>query len=402
MSWLANLTFRTSSILINPGFGSGSGDARRFAWSSPNLEAIPHARNLAQEPHPWRGGRRRCRSGAQRSRRRKRQRRHRPPAAHKPGGTGARRSPRHQARRDPDAGEPELRPLLRLAAGVCAASATRPTIQLPGGLPVWRQPSTAPGAAGYLDPVPVAAVRSGTFTGRQPPSLRAVGAQNYGGTDHSWEDQFGAWYGGLMNAWQYAKGGPTTLGFLDPPRHPVPLRPRRRLHDRRRLPLLGARRHRPQPHLAVVRARSTPSKQNGTFVAYSGGDELGDFLPWESYPETLQSAGPELEDLPGHRQLRRQRRAVLQDVRRAATRRKAAPPGARHQRLLRQRPGDRPRAVGPRELQRRQPGQRHQGRRHGRASCRRSAGWSPTSSTPSTRTARRPTAPTTSARSSRP
>ena len=27
------------------------------------------------------------------------------------------------------------------------------------------------------------------------------------------------------------------------------------------------------------------------FVAFSGGDELGKFLKWQSYPETLQAAG---------------------------------------------------------------------------------------------------------------
>ncbi len=41
--------------------------------------------------------------------------------------------------------------------------------------------------------------------GHQPPSSE-VGAQGYGGTSHSWEDQHGAWYGGLMNGWVFAKG----------------------------------------------------------------------------------------------------------------------------------------------------------------------------------------------------
>ena len=43
-------------------------------------------------------------------------------------------------------------------------------------------------------------------------------------------------------------------GVPDPRRHPVPLRPRRRLHRLRRLPLLVHRRHRPQPLLHVDRA----------------------------------------------------------------------------------------------------------------------------------------------------
>ena len=89
----------------------------------------------------------------------------------------------------------------------------RSTITLPGGYSVWQQPTTAPGqpVTGTQYPWRLA---SGTFSGAQPPSPE-IGAQNYGGTDHSWESQHGAWYGGLMNAWYYAKGGPTTLGFLN-------------------------------------------------------------------------------------------------------------------------------------------------------------------------------------------
>src|ERR1700749_5338707 len=80
------------------------------------------------------------------------------------------------------------------------------TILLPGDLPVWQQPSTAPGlpVTSTQFPWPLS---SGTFTGSQPPSAEQ-GAQNYGGTDHSWESQHGAWYGGFMHVWQYAKGGP--------------------------------------------------------------------------------------------------------------------------------------------------------------------------------------------------
>jgi phospholipase C len=79
------------------------------------------------------------------------------------------------------------------------------TIRLPGGLPVWRQPATAPGATTAADEVTCAQhpwpLSSGTFEGPQPPTPSA-GAQNYGGTDHSWTSQHGAWNGGLMNAWQ--------------------------------------------------------------------------------------------------------------------------------------------------------------------------------------------------------
>jgi phospholipase C len=74
-----------------------------------------------------------------------------------------------------------------------------------------RPPSgdTAPGqpTAGTRYP---RALSAGTFNGAQPPTPRA-GAQRYGGTDHSWATQHRAWHGGLMNAWQHAKGGHARL-----------------------------------------------------------------------------------------------------------------------------------------------------------------------------------------------
>jgi phospholipase C len=78
----------------------------------------------------------------------------------------------------------------------------RAAIRLPGGLPVWRQPGAAPGARSGQYPWPLS---SGAFEGPQPPTPSA-GAQNYGGTDHSWPTQHSAWHGGLMDAWQQAKG----------------------------------------------------------------------------------------------------------------------------------------------------------------------------------------------------
>ncbi len=162
------------------------------------------------------------------------------------------------------------------------------TILLPGGQPVWQQPSTAPGqpVTSTQFPWPLS---SGTFTGTQPPSPEQ-GAQNYGGTDHSWESQHGAWYGGFMNAWQFAKGGPTTLGFLA--RHDLPfhyaLADAYTIGDAYHCSILSAT----GPNRTALWSGSiNAGEQNGTFVAFSGGDELGKFLPWESYPETLQSAG---------------------------------------------------------------------------------------------------------------
>jgi phospholipase C len=162
------------------------------------------------------------------------------------------------------------------------------TIMLPGGLPVWQQPSTAPGqpVTSTQYPWPLS---SGTFSGTQPPSPEQ-GAQNYGGTDHSWETQHGAWYGGFMNAWQYAKAGPTTLGFLarnDIPFH-YALADAYTIGDAYHCSVLSAT----GPNRTFLWSGSiNAGQENGTFVAYNGGDELGQFLPWESYPETLQAAG---------------------------------------------------------------------------------------------------------------
>jgi len=84
----------------------------------------------------------------------------------------------------------------------------RATITLPGGLSVFQQPTTAPGAPvtttqypWHLSDAPVSA-----YPAEHRPPSSEVGAQGYGGTSHSWDDQHGAWFGGLMNGWVFAKG----------------------------------------------------------------------------------------------------------------------------------------------------------------------------------------------------
>jgi phospholipase C len=164
----------------------------------------------------------------------------------------------------------------------------RSTITLPGGYSVWQQPTTAPGqpVTGTQYPWRLA---SGTFAGTQPPSPE-VGAQNYGGTDHSWETQHEAWNGGLMNAWYHAKGGPTTLGYLnrkDIPYH-YALADAYTIGDAYHCSVLSAT----GPNRTYLwSATINADEEHGSFVAYSGGDELGKFLSWQSYPETLQAAG---------------------------------------------------------------------------------------------------------------
>ena len=166
--------------------------------------------------------------------------------------------------------------------------ADRATISLPGGYPVWQQPNTAPGqpVTGTQFPWPLSA---GTFSGAQPPTPEQ-GAQNYGGTSHSWETQHGAWYGGLMNAWQFAKGGPTTMGFLsraDIPFH-YALADAYTVGDAYHCSVLSAT----GPNRTYLWSGTVNAdQQHGSFVAFSGGDELGRFLPWQSYPQTLQASG---------------------------------------------------------------------------------------------------------------
>ena len=164
----------------------------------------------------------------------------------------------------------------------------RSAITLPGGYPVWQQPTTPPGQPVTGTQYPWR-LSSGTFSGTQPPSPE-VGAQNYGGTDHSWESQHGAWYGGLMNAWYYAKGGPTTLGYLN--RQDIPyhcaLADAYTIGDAYHCSVLSAT----GPNRTYLWSGTiNADQQHGTFVAYSGGDELGKFLSWPSYHETLQVAG---------------------------------------------------------------------------------------------------------------
>ncbi len=164
----------------------------------------------------------------------------------------------------------------------------RSTITLPGGYSVWQQPASAPGQPVTGTQYPWR-LSTGTFAGTQPPSPE-TGAQNYGGTDHSWETQHEAWNGGLMNAWYHAKGGPATLGYLnraDIPFH-YALADAYTIGDAYHCSVLSAT----GPNRTFLWSASiNAGREHGSFVAYSGGDELGKSLAWQSYPETLQAAG---------------------------------------------------------------------------------------------------------------
>jgi phospholipase C len=162
------------------------------------------------------------------------------------------------------------------------------TIVQPGGASVFQQPLTPPGepVTGTQYPFRFA---DGEVTSSPLPPNAEQGAQNANGTDHSWETQHGAWYGGLMNAWYYAKGI-ETLGYFT--RDDIPfqyaLADAYTLGDAYHCSVLSAT----GPNRTFLWGGTINADQeNGSYVAYNGGDELNDFLPWECYAQTLQDAG---------------------------------------------------------------------------------------------------------------
>ena len=94
-----------------------------------------------------------------------------------------------------------------------------------------------------------------------------------------------------MNGWYVSQGRPHHAGLPGPgatsrstTRSPTPTRSATPTTAR-----CSARPARTAPTCGA--ARSTRSSKHGTFIAYNGGDELGRNLLWESYAETLQKAG---------------------------------------------------------------------------------------------------------------
>ncbi|HEX4254227.1 MAG TPA: phospholipase C, phosphocholine-specific, partial [Streptosporangiaceae bacterium] len=170
----------------------------------------------------------------------------------------------------------------------------RSTILLPGGNSVFQQPDTPTVGAGTQYPWKL----SGTdeWKGAVPPSAE-LGAANYGGTDHSWLTQHGAWYGGLMNGWIQAKAGPTTMGFLtrsDLPFH-YALADAYTVGDDYHCSVISATGpNRIYLMSGTINADQSHPGYHGTapHVAYDGGGNLQrNFLTWQSYVETLQNAG---------------------------------------------------------------------------------------------------------------
>ncbi|CAK7283154.1 hypothetical protein SGPA1_21129 [Streptomyces misionensis JCM 4497] len=228
-----------------------------------------------------------------------------------PGRGGRHHGDRHdqgrQARGDPHAGEPQFRPLLRPPEGRTRLRRPQRHHSLrrplglrpaePGGPPVPVEAQLHPvgGRQGRRDPRPVQ---------RRPAALL------------------------VLAALRVEQGPPRQLGrgrrqrplarLPGPLGHPVPLRARRQLHHLRRLLLLHAECHRPQPHLPVERQGRLLQQRRRRRVR----SDLAD----------LRGVAPgrrrELEGLPERRrQLRRQRLRVLQQVRGRGTGRPAVRPG---------------------------------------------------------------------------
>jgi phospholipase C len=168
----------------------------------------------------------------------------------------------------------------------------RSTITLPGGASVFQQPTTAPGTPATTTQYPwrLSDAPASAYPAGHQPSSPQVGAQGYGGTSHSWDDQHGAWFGGLMNGWVFAKGGLTTLGYLN--RSDIPfhytLADTYTIGDAYHCSVLSAT----GPNRTYLWGGTIDAQQKySSFVAFNGGDELGKNLLWQSYAETLQKAG---------------------------------------------------------------------------------------------------------------
>ena len=161
-------------------------------------------------------------------------------------------------------------------------------ITLPGGYSVFEQPLSAPGEPVTGTQYPFQFVKGKVTSTPLPPNAEQ-GAQNAYGTDHSWETQHEAWNGGQHNAW-YAAKGMETLGYFA--REDIPfqyaLADAYTVGDGYHCSVLSAT----GPNRTYLWGGSVNADgEHGSYVAYAGGDELNQHLPWECYAETLQKAG---------------------------------------------------------------------------------------------------------------
>jgi phospholipase C len=154
----------------------------------------------------------------------------------------------------------------------------RSAITLPGGASVFQQPTTA-GQSQYpwhMSDTP----------GTSSASPETV-AQTSAGLGHSWEDQHGAWNGGVMNGWVEYKGSVRTMAYLnrtDIPFH-YALADAYTVGDAYHCSALSAT----GPNRTFLWSGMIDAAGKYGDAAFNGGDESD--LKWKTYAESLQHAG---------------------------------------------------------------------------------------------------------------
>ena len=155
----------------------------------------------------------------------------------------------------------------------------RSTIRLPGGASVFQQPTATAGQSQYpwslSQTPPQGSMSSETI------------AQTSAGLGHSWEDQHGAWYGGVMNGWVQYKGSVRTMGYLN--RSDIPfhyaLADAYTVGDAYHCSILSAT----GPNRTALWSGTIDAAGKYGNPAFNGGSESG--LKWQTYAESLQQAG---------------------------------------------------------------------------------------------------------------
>jgi phospholipase C len=154
----------------------------------------------------------------------------------------------------------------------------RSVIRLPGGASVFQQPATA-GQTQFP-------WRMSSTPAEGSVSPETV-AQTSAGLGHSWEDQHGAWFGGLMNGWVEYKGSLRTMGYLN--RDDIPfqyaLADAYTVGDAYHCSVLSAT----GPNRTYLWSGMIDAAGKFGPAAFNGGDESN--LKWQTYAEALQGAG---------------------------------------------------------------------------------------------------------------
>jgi phospholipase C len=119
-----------------------------------------------------------------------------------------------------------------------------------------------------------------------------AGNARAGGTPHTWPDAQAAWDHGRMNRWPTPRTA--VDGLLRHRGSAVPARAGRRVHVVRRLSLLDAHRHDPEPPVLLDRHQRPQRRQRGGPInEFNGGNDVGPRprLDVETYADRLVDAG---------------------------------------------------------------------------------------------------------------